>query len=67
MKFGTWLIIKLDFYVSLCGACLTIILYNDIIHMGREMIYWSWGVGDVTMKSDFSDHIKGDCLFLTDT
>ena len=53
----TWIIFKLDCYVTFCSACLIIIVSNDISHMRRKMISWRWGVCDVTMTSDFSDNI----------
>ena len=57
MVFVTWCIVNLDCYVTLYSACIILIIDNDISHLGRNMIYWIWGVCDVTMISDFSDHI----------
>ena len=57
MIFVTWCIFKLDCYVTLCHACLVLIVANNIIHLWRKMVSWSCGVCDVTMTSEFSDHI----------
>ena len=38
MIFFTWCIVKLYFYFTSYRACFIIIVYNDIIHMGRKMI-----------------------------
>ena len=65
MLFVTWCIIKLYCYVTLCRDCLIIIVANDISNPGRKIISWIWGFCDVTMKSDFSDLILKNCLFLT--
>ena len=34
MRFVTWCIVKLDFYVNLCSTFLILVLSNDISHMG---------------------------------
>ena len=47
MRFVTWCIVKLDFYVTLCSACRILIVANYISHMGIKMISWLWVVGDV--------------------
>ena len=44
-------------YVTLLSACLVLPVENSIIHMARTMISQICGVCDVTMTSDFSDHI----------
>ena len=45
----TWCIVKLYCYVTLCRACMILIVYNDIIHLGEKYIFWIWGVWDVTI------------------
>ena len=57
MRFVTWCIVKLDCYVTLCSACNILIVANYIRHLGIKIISWSWGVGDVTNTSEFSDQI----------
>ena len=56
---------QLDFYVTLCSACRILIVDNNIRHLGIKMILWNWGAGGVTETSEFYDHIKVNCLFLT--
>ena len=53
--FGTWCIVTLHWYATLYNACLILRVANDIRHAGRKMIFWSWGVGEVTIKSVLSD------------
>ena len=57
MGYITWCIDKLDCYVTLCSAFHIIFVANDISHLVIKMISCSWGVGDVTKKTDFYDHI----------
>ena len=64
MRFVTWCIVKLDFYVTLCRACCILIVANYISHMGIKIISWIWLVGAVINTSDFSDLIQINCLFL---
>ena len=64
MIFFTWCIVKLYFYVTFCSSWRILIVANYISHLGIKMISWSWGVGGVTKTSDFSGHIKVNCLFL---
>ena len=54
--FFTWCIVKLYCYVTFCHACIIINIDNYIIHLGRQMILWSWVVCDVTIILAFSDH-----------
>ena len=63
MRFVTWCIVKLDFYVTLCSPFHLIIVANDIIHMGIKMISWILLVGDVTNTPAFSDNVQVNCLF----
>ena len=55
--FVTWFIFKLSCYVNFLRYCFVLIVAHDIRHMGRKMISWIWVVCDVTMTSDFYDHI----------
>ena len=57
MKFVTWCIVKLYFFVTLCSDCRIFIVANDISHLGIKMTSWIWRVGDVTKTSEFYDHI----------
>ena len=65
MRFVTWCIVELDWYVTLCIACNIIIVANDITHLGIKTISRIWIVGDVNNTPDFSDHIQLNCLFFT--
>ena len=55
--FVTWCIIKFDWCVTFYITCIILIVDNYISYLLRKMIPWSWEVYDVTMTSDFSDHI----------
>ena len=57
MIFVTWCIVKLYCYVTLSIACHILIVANDISHLGIKKSSRSWGVGDVTKTSIFSDNI----------
>ena len=57
IRFLTWCVIKLYCYVPLCRACNILIVANNIIHLGIQMISWICLAGDVTKTSDFYDHI----------
>ena len=57
MRFFIWCIIKLDFYVTFCGAFHTLTVANNISHLGIKFFSWRWGVSGVTKKLDFYDHI----------
>ena len=65
MRFVTWCIFKLDYYVTLFSAYCILIVDNYISHLGIKMISWIWVVGGVTKKTEFSDHIQVNCLFFT--
>ena len=65
MRFVTWCIVKLYFYVNLCRSCNIIIVANYTIHLGIKIIYCSWVVGDVTKTPNFYEHIQVNYSFFT--
>ena len=63
--FLIWCIVNLYFFNNFCSAFLILVLSNYIRNLWNKMISWISGGCYVTMTSEFSDHIKKNCLFLT--
>ena len=53
MRFLTWCIVKLDYYVILCNTFLKIFVANDISHLEIKILFQIWLVGDVNITPEF--------------
>ena len=54
MRFGTWCIVKLNYYFNFFIYFLILTVANYIRNLGIKIIFWRWGVGYVTMTSKIS-------------